>query len=92
MCVPTCICMYTYSCNINHTCSANDGYVDYAPSWDLVHKGNIFREFALTQGEPIYRHFSTLRHTYPTRLSFARLFLANKNNQESLHEHSTPDP
>lgn len=81
-----------HNCNINQTCNANDDYVDYDPNWDLVHKGNIFHEFALKQEEPTYRHFSILQHTYPARLSSAHLFLANMNNQESLHEHSTPDP
>lgn len=74
------------------TCNANDGYVDYELGWDLVHKGNIFPEFASTQGGPTYHHFSILQHTYPPRLPFAHLFLASMNNREFLHERSVPDP
>lgn len=86
--------MYIYNVPlVNHrTCNANDGYVDYDLGWDLVHKGNIFPEFASTQGEPTYHHFLILQHTYPPRLPFAHPSLASMSSREFLHERSVPDP
>jgi len=75
-----------------YTYNANDGYVDYDLSWDLVHKGNIFPEFASTQEGPTYHHFSILQHTCPPKLLFAHLSLASMSNPEFLHERSVPDP